>query len=370
MRIALIYLGRRGSGGAISLGLGRALAQETQLAAFLSSSLETLAAWQGAQPFAVQSAPTYASSLEAAWTLAFPARLQRLARLVAGWRPDVLLFPMFHPWNAALQKALAPVPSIIFVHDPLPHPGLESWLHARFENASLAAASRCVVLSQALVPELVRRGVKPAQIAVIPHGLIQYSRPAGDGKRHPGPTLLFFGRIAAYKGLEVLLEAFSQVRARREGLRLLIAGEGSLAPYRQQLQDLAGVEVFNRWVAEDDVPRLFERADMVVLPYTSASQSGVLAIAAAFGLPVVATRVGGLPEQINDGQTGLLVAPDSPSALAQAIERLLDDPSLAARLGQALQHDFEERRSWDKVAEMLLNVISGLSQPEKQKIQA
>jgi len=369
MRIALIYLGRKGSGGAISLGLGRALGREVQVAAFLSAGLETLPTWRDAQPLAVQAVPTYTNGLEAAWTLAFPARIRRLAGLVASWRPDVLLFPMFHPWNAALQKALGPAPSVVFVHDPLPHPGLVSWLHALFENASLARAACCVVLSQALVPELVRRGLPPARIAVIPHGLIQYPRLGKDGQKHSGPTLLFFGRIAAYKGLEVLLEAFSQVRARQPGLRLLVAGEGSLAPYRRQLQGLEGVEVINRWVAEEDVPDLFEQADMVVLPYTSASQSGVLAIAAAFGLPVVATRVGGLPEQVVDGETGLLVEPDSAPALAKAIERLLDDPRLAGRLGQALQREFEEQRSWEKVAERLLDVISRLGIAGSQKIQ-
>ncbi len=369
MRIALIYLGRRGSGGAISLGLGRALARETQLAAFLSTSLETLAAWQGVQPFAVQAVPTYASGLEAAWTLLFRRRIYRLAELVAAWRPDILLFPMFHPWNAALQKSLAPTPAIVFVHDPQPHPGLASWLHARFENASLQAAAGCAVLSQALVPELVQRGVPPARIVVVPHGLIEYPHLGRDGKKYPGQTLLFFGRITAYKGLEVLLEAFEQVRARRPGLRLLIAGEGSLSPYRRQLQGLAGVEVINRWVADEDVPGLFEQADMVVLPYTSASQSGVLAIAAAFGLPVVASRVGGLPEQVIDGQTGLLVEPDSASALAAAIERLLDDPPLAARLGEGLQREFEEQRSWEKAAERLLDVITRLRQAGNEKIQ-
>ncbi len=371
MKIALVYLGRRGSGGAISLGLGRALARETQLAAFLSTGLETLPAWQDqdAQPLVVQAVPTFANGLEAAWTLLFQRRIRRLVELVAASKPDFLLFPMFHPWNAALQKALAPVPAIVFVHDPRPHPGLEGWLHARFENASLAAAAFCAVLSQALVPELVQRGVPPARIVMVPHGPIEYPHPGADSKKHPGPTLLFFGRITAYKGLDVLLEAFEQVRASRPGLRLVIAGEGSLAPYRRQLRGLKGVEVINRWVAEEDIPGLFEQADMVVLPYTSASQSGVLAIAAAFGLPVVASRVGGLPEQVVDGQTGLLAEPDSAPALAAAIERLLDDPSFAARLGEALKHEFEDQRSWEKVAEKLLDAISRLSQAGNEKIQ-
>lgn len=358
MKIALIYLGRRGSGGAISLGLGRALAGKAQVGAFISSDLETLSDWKTTQPFSVHAGPTYSGGLEAAWTIVHPARIRKLAALVAAWRPDVLLFPMFHPWNAPLQKALAPIPSIVFVHDPRPHPGLVGWLHARFENASLKAAAHCIILSQALVPELVRRGVPEKRISVIPHGLIHYARLMGiDGKTHPYPTLLFFGRITAYKGLEVLLDAFAQVSARRSGVRLLIAGDGSLSPYRRQLKTLKHVEVINRWVAEDEISRLFERADMVVLPYTSASQSGVLAVAAGYALPVIATQVGGLPEQISDGKTGLLVPPGSAEALAAAIERLLDDHSLANQLGRGLRREFEEQRSWEKVAGKLLDVI-------------
>ncbi len=129
------------------------------------------------------------------------------------------------------------------------------------------------------------------------------------------------------------------------------------------------MEIVNRWVADEDVPGLFEQADMVVLPYTSASQSGVLAIAAAFSLLVVASRVGGLPEQVTDGQSGLLVEPDSAAALAAAIERLLGDPRLAARLGEALQREFEEQRSWEKAAERLLEAISGLGPAGNEKIQ-
>ena len=107
MKIALIYLGRRGSGGVISLGLGRALAGKAQVAAFLSTGLETLDAWKSTQPFSVQARPTYSGTLEAAWTLVSQARIRRLASLVAAWHPDVLLFPMFHPWNAALQIMLS-----------------------------------------------------------------------------------------------------------------------------------------------------------------------------------------------------------------------------------------------------------------------
>jgi len=382
MKIAIIYLGRRGSGGPIALSLGRALAAPDEVSAYLSAGLESLLAWSTV-PFPVQTVITYTGLLEAAWTLAFPSRIRALAAQVRAWQPDILLFPMFHPWNAALQKELAPIPSIVFVHDPRPHPGLTGWLHARFENASLKAAAHCIILSQIFQPDLVRRGVPPEHITVVPHGVLPkaslqvelpkaslqvelpkaslqveqpQSHPPRPDRQQSGPTLLFSGRITTYKGLDVLLAAFESLRDRRPGLRLCIAGEGSLAPYRRQLDRLKNVEVTNRWLEDSEIPPLFSRADIVVLPYTSASQSGVLAVAAGFGLPVIATRTGGLSEQIQSGETGLLVSPGSVEELAAAIERLLDDPALASRLGAALQQDFEQNRSWEQTAGLILKV--------------
>lgn len=151
--------------------------------------------------------------------------------------------------------------------------------------------------------------------------------------------------------MEILLQALQEVP---QPHRLVIAGEGDLAPYRPFMEKLKNVEVHNRWIPDEAVGGLFDRATMVVLPYTSATQSGVLAVAAPRGLPVIATRSGGLPEQIEHGVSGLLVQSGSVSELSQAIRRLLEDPAYAARLGQALQRDFESTRSWEQIAPLYL----------------
>jgi glycosyltransferase involved in cell wall biosynthesis len=357
MKIALVYLGRRGSGGPFSLELGRALAHRADLSAVVSEGLESLSAWSGA-PFPVQVSPTFESALGAAWSLLFPDRIRALAAQIRARQPDVLLFPMAHPWNAALQKALSPTPSVIFVHDPIPHPGLAGWLHTRIEKPSLRRAAHCILLSQSLAPELARRGVPLEQITVVPHGLLAYPQPPAGAS--PAPTLLFFGRITPYKGLEVLLAAFERLSARRPELRLRIAGEGSLAPYRRQMACLKNLEIINCWLDEEKIPAIFNGVSLLALPYTSASQSGVLAIAAGYGLPVVATRAGGLAEQIRSGETGLLVSPGSVDELADAVETLLADPDLAGRLGTALRRDFELHRSWEGIAETILQTCAKL----------
>lgn len=139
------------------------------------------------------------------------------------------------------------------------------------------------------------------------------------------PVLLFFGLVRPYKGLADLLYALAQVRQTLP-VRLLVAGEfwEDSATY-QRLVNMLGldsaVRFYNRYIPDEEVPFFFAAADVVVLPYRQASQSAVAALAQALGRPVIATRVGGLPEMIADNQTGLLVPPNDPRALAQAILR-------------------------------------------------
>jgi glycosyltransferase involved in cell wall biosynthesis len=356
-KIALLYLGRKGAGGPISLALGQALAARgAEVNAFLSNGLENLPAWQSVE-VGVTTVPTFHNSLQAAWSTLAGSRPRRLATQVKDLNPDALVFPMLHPWNAQLQRLLHPIPSFIFVHDPRPHPGLSGWIQARWEDRSLNAAAHCLVLSRNLAPELELRGVPASRISVIPHGMLPYAPVVPENTTYSAPHLLFFGRIEAYKGLEVLLEAYEQLQNRWPGIRLTVAGEGSIQPYRAQLRRLYNVELISRWILEPEIPQIFSRATLLVLPYTNASQSGVLAIAAGFSLPVVATRTGGLPEQMRDGETGLLVEPGSASALATGIERLLADPNQARRMGAALRQDFLSRQSWDPAAQAVIRLV-------------
>lgn len=352
MKLALVYLGRRGAGGPISLALGRALAEHVELQAFVSTRQETLPAWRSAT-FPYHAVETFSNPVGLAWSLLTRRGIRALAARIRAFQPDVLLFPMIHPWNAALQAALEPTPSVVMVHDPRPHPGLVGKIIRRFEDPSLWHAERCMVFSHSLIADLYGRGVQAGRISVAPLGLMDYT----EGQALPSPrpqTILFFGRITQYKGIEVLLPAFEQVQRQFPEARLILAGSGSLHAYQPMLRRLAGVELINRWIDEDEIHGIFKRAGIVALPYTSASQSGVLPIAASFALPVVATRTGGLPEQLEDGKTGLLVAPGDAAALAEALQRLLVDPVLAERMGRTLREDYLSARSWERAAETVL----------------
>lgn len=369
MRIGLIYLGRRGSGVPIGFELATHLAKRTAVLAVVSEYVENLALWQNTGLDLITTA-TYRSTPGAVLAWFNHYKLHRLAAQIRAWRPDVLVYPLFYTLNPFLQMHLHGIPSVVAVHDPQPHPGLRDRVYHFIENISIRQATRCYVLSEVFRADLQRRGVRPEQIDHVPHADLSYYRRFSPQtvsslpKKNVGlPTLLFFGRITAYKGLEVLLQAYRQVSQRRAGrgdppVALLIAGDGDLRPYRLFLAGLPGVEIANRWIDETEIYTFFERADILVAPYTSASQSGVVAIAAGFGLPVIATRTGGLPEQIHEDVTGILVSPGSVSELASAIEMLLDDPARAQALGQNLREDTLTNRNWDTIAAAVAEVCA------------
>ena len=351
MRIILIYLGRRGAGGKISYELAHRLCHQHVLQVALSKYAEILSTWQEAsiQCFAVN---TFHNPLQALGTLVIPMRINNLIQQIKAFEPDVLLFPMFHPWNAIIQKKLSAIPSVVFVHDPHPHPDWSGWLYGKLENSSIHQAARCVVMSETLKPALIQRGIKDEHIDVIPLGPLLYAPSPILNKKQELPRLLFFGRIAPYKGLKTLLEAYEQV-VKTIPCRLRIVGDGNLTAYKGWIARNPDIEIVNRWIAEDEIGDFFAQSDLVVLPYTSASQSGVIPIAAAYGLPVIATRTGGLPEQIEDGMSGWLVSPGDISALAQAIHLALTQPDLARQRGLALKERFEKLFNWEQSAQQV-----------------
>ncbi|NLH61954.1 MAG: glycosyltransferase [Ignavibacteriales bacterium] len=142
-------------------------------------------------------------------------------------------------------------------------------------------------------------------------------------------VLLFFGYVRKYKGLDILLEAMPQILKKDNRIKLLVVGEfyddpesynsiiskHSLSPY---------VKIVNQYVPNEDIEKYYKASDAVILPYRSATQSGILNLAYGFFLPVVATKVGGFMEFIDDGKTGILVEPDDPNEIARGVEKYLD----------------------------------------------
>ena len=217
--------------------------------------------------------------------------------------------------------------------------------------------------------------IDPGRAIVIPHGEYGFfghdAAPVepGAARRRLGldagdEVALFFGYIREYKGLDVLLDAWPAVAKARPGARLVVAGDPvRLDAARRDALIAAATRVgaVHRfgYVPFSEVAGYIAAADVLVLPYRHVSQSGVLYLALAHGLPVVATRVGALPEVLRDGESGLLVPPESPRALAEALVRLFGDGDLRRRLtagGRAVA----ARHAWPAIAERTESALAGL----------
>lgn len=177
----------------------------------------------------------------------------------------------------------------------------------------------------------------------------------------PSPTLLFVGRLRYYKGLETLIQALPQIPA-----RLLVAGSGPMAEAWQALARATGVAERISWlgdVPDEDLPTLYHLADLFVLPASHTSEAfGLVQVEAmAAGLPVVCTELGTGTSYVNiHGETGLVVPPRDPQALAAAINTILADPDLRARLGEAGRRRAEREFNLPTMVERVLALYDEL----------
>jgi glycosyltransferase involved in cell wall biosynthesis len=208
-------------------------------------------------------------------------------------------------------------------------------------------------------------GLDPARVRVIPHGALDYlthlpvERPlAPELEDADGPVILFFGLLRPYKGIDVLLEAFRQV----EGAELWVVGNPRMRvePLRQLAAAAPGrVRFLTRFVDDEEIPAIFRRADLVVLPYRDAEHSGVLYTALAFGKPLILSAVGGFPELAATG-AARLVPPQDPAALAAELNELIGDDAARTELSTAAREAAAGPYSWDEAARQTVDLYEEL----------
>ncbi len=208
--------------------------------------------------------------------------------------------------------------------------------------------------------------VDPQQVRTVPHPVYDFGRPGRERKSKAAARaaldlpaeariVLFFGFIKPYKGVLHLIDAAGDLKREfGDGLQVLIVGDiyGDRQPYLDRIAASDGrgiIRLIDGFVPDETVEDYFLAADLVVLPYVSATQSGIVQIAYHYDLPVVTTRVGGLPEVVQDGRTGFLVPPGDAAALAAAITRFFREGK-AAEFAAAVAVE-KRKYSWDAMAE-------------------
>ena len=376
--ILLCYLGRKGGGAVYSYEMAKALAATgCKVTAVISKYVENLGFWQQLPIENVIAVKTYTSKITyLVNSILFPfTQKKKIKRALGGARFDALYIPMTAYWDAKIMKCALYSQLVATLHDPVAHTG-ESRYNSMVK-ADISEADKLVVLSKEFVEFVSGKYRKP--VAFIPHGRFNYYKgnfPSGDsasvsagndeaerGSDSDGAradakiTFLFFGRLTEYKGLRVLADAFRLCQDKMDNYSLVVAGSGKWADYEKYFAGIKNLKVLNKWFGDREVDALFRAPNVVtVLPYTDATQSGVIPIAKEYKSAVIATNTGGLKEQIEDGATGLLVSPSDAGALAGAMLRLYGDAALRARLAEAAYKGLEEL-NWDRLAEKLVNFI-------------
>ncbi|MCS6803961.1 MAG: glycosyltransferase family 4 protein [Acidobacteriota bacterium] len=289
-------------------------------------------------------------------------------QLIERLNPDVVHILSCQTWLNGLMPLLSHCALVATTHDVVPHVGdsASRKIPVALSSYSLRRAHRVIVHGEKLKADLIRLYHLPAdRIDIIPHGVLSLycrllpgtnsndpaSLPADDLAAAQPPTILFFGRIYKYKGLDYLIDAQPHITRAVPEARIVIAGRGDdMNQYIARFRQPDRFDVYNQFIANEQVAELFQRATVVVLPYIDGSQSGVLQIAYAFGKPVVATRVGSIQEAVDDGRTGLLVPPCDARALADAIIELLRDPARRALMREQIGRQVATRFAWSTIA--------------------
>ena len=285
-----------------------------------------------------------------------PVAVRHIASRIRSLNPDCIHITGPHLWNPLLLQVLrrSGLPTVHTIHDLQPHAGARYGRLLYLWNAWVrSTANHILVHGRRYGEQLLSAGVESSRITCTPltHLFLGYERqqelqaaPVGIAYE---PWALFIGRLEAYKGLDVLVEAARRIDPGNTSV--VVAGKGRLENLvRGEIP--ANIEVRDHYIGDEEAIDLFRRCGLVVLPYIEASQSALVAAAAAFRKPVLVTRVGALPEYVSDGETGWIIPPADAGALARRLRMALGDPVCLAGMGRAANERYQKEREAESQA--------------------
>jgi len=309
----------------------------------------------------------------------FDGKMNKVKSLIEAWRilrafrPDVIHDPVGSGIGAMLPlrpflPGLAPL--VVTEHNPVVHPGLSGRHHGPARALTRRTAALIHVHGPQAYAEMRGFGVPEDRLVIIRHGAFdEYGAAARGVDRGGSKQILIFGGLRPNKGIDMLPEIFAKVRAHHPDATLLVTGErlkridSAMAEAMDKALDklaaMEGCTLSNARVPEEDIARLFGSCGLCLLPYHTATQSGVAMIAMTTGAPLVATRVGDLPDVIEHGRTGLLAEPNA-EAIADEIIRAFDDPEATNARAEAALGFAAEECAWPVIGRQMVAAYTRL----------
>ncbi len=295
-----------------------------------------------------------------------PVNIIKTARHIRRQRPDMVVIQWWHPYFAPCYFLLTRFTggqNVVFIcHNVFPH---ERFPMDRFlTRLALKYGGHYIVHAREEAEEL-RKIKKNPDYVVTPHPTYNAFRFEGMSQAQARERLqispeerilLFFGYVREYKGLKYLMRAMPEIFREDEKVRLWVVGEFGTDrdEYGNLIHELGirnRIRVVDSYTPDREVEQYFAAADLVVLPYTSATQSGIVQIAYGFTKPVIVTNVGGLPDVVEDGRTGYVVRPESPEAIAEAVLRFFRE-NQARRMEKNIEEE-SYRFSWERMGDVM-----------------
>lgn len=296
----------------------------------------------------------------------------RAAREIRTWDPDVLLMrywmPYFAPSLGYVARHQNPrCKKVAILDNVVPHE--QHFFDRPLTSRFLGSLDGAVVLCKEVGQDLL------SFTGSLPHVVLHHPVYTHFGQRvsreealkelgledSPKHTLMFFGLIREYKGLDILLKAFELLGS---GYRLIVAGEpyGSFEPYRKLIDASShkeDISLYPEFIPDSRVKYFFSAADLAVLPYRSATQSGISSVSCHFGVPMVVSDVGGLKETIADKKLGLVCGEATPENVADAVRQYFATPSLKEIFAEAMDRE-NKRLSWNGFCKGLTDFVESL----------
>lgn len=282
-------------------------------------------------------------------------------------RPDIIHFqwcplPFFDAAALSLLRRIAP--TVLTVHDPNPYNGSEHRLMRRGARELPQLFDAVIVHSEWGKSQLVRNGVDPAKTHVVPHGPFQVK---GSSQRANSDrdtvTIVSFGKIKPYKGLDTLVEALTKLPADlKQKVHLVVAGQPVMDTGDiQSAAAAAGISAAweFRFIPDDEIDYWLSQSDLFVFPYRDIDASGVFMSCLKYGKPVVATRIGMFGEILRHGIHGYLIDPGQPAeAFTTAIAAVMRDREAAGRMGAEVSRLTNTLPSWVGIARTMMSIYS------------
>lgn len=305
------------------------------------------------------------------------AELFRFLRVFRRARPVIVHGFLFWAYVlAAFAARLAGVPLVVASRRSLGFFKADSPGFLRAERVANRLTDVIVANAEAVRADAIRQeGLPPRKIHVIHNGvdLARYQAAPEPGAREAlkippaARVVCVVANLIAYKGHRVLLEACAAVKAREPAFHLLLVGDGPCRGELERMAQALGLSGDVQFLgSRTDVPAILSVADVVVLPSLSEGFPNAVLEAMATGKPVIATHVGGVPEMVVEGETGLLVSPGNAEALGAAILKVLQDPERAAAMGRAGRERVREQFSLDRMVGQVQDLYEDILRQARQ----